>query len=74
MTGDGQDARPIDPNQPAAFNAEEIERLIRFIRVLNEWARHEHDRGFPGRDQDLTIACAVRPGTEPSKPVPIRSE
>jgi hypothetical protein len=54
MSPDEQDSRPIDP---AAFTAEERERLIRFFRILDEW-----DRESTSQDNSRVESAPMRLG------------
>ena len=73
MTRDGQDARSTDPADPAAFTADETERLIRFFQILDAWDRESASRRVLRAD-GAAVPCGVPAGTERPTQVPIVQE
>jgi hypothetical protein len=75
MNPDGHDARaiaPPEPDDPAAYSAEESERLIRFFQILDQWDRNQ--AGQVSRVDRPRVASSEPAGTIGPKPVPIVQE
>jgi hypothetical protein len=75
MKPDGQDARaiaPPEPDDPAAYNAEESERLIRFFQILDAWDRSQ--AGQVSRVDQAEVASSEPAGSTGPRPVPIVQE
>jgi hypothetical protein len=73
MKPDGQDARAIYPADPAAFTADEVERLVRFFEILDAWNRQAAARDI-SRPDVPTVPFAGPGGTHGPQPVPTGEE
>jgi hypothetical protein len=76
MKPDGQDAGladQIEPADPAAFTAEETERLVRLFQILDEWDRQAAARDISRADVP-TVPFAGPGGTHGPQPVPVGEE
>jgi hypothetical protein len=68
MNADG-DARPLTQNDATALGANEIERLVRFFRILDDWDRNGIARDV-SRVNQPAIACTESAMNIHPKPVP----
>ena len=69
MNPERPDARSIEPDDAVTLAVDEIDRLIRFFRILDEWDRNGTGRAL-FRDDEPAVACVGLAGCSGPQPVP----